>query len=94
MSSCWLYVHAPPRSSLRPKKSVYGVVLLEFGLGPIDGLVPLDGFARQVLEHPMRGSVAAVVRYHVVSANCKKQNITFRMLKWMILTVVYITCEI
>ena len=48
---------------------MYGVVLAKLGLGPIDSLVPLDaGVARQVLEHPMRGSVAAVVRYHIVSA--------------------------
>ena len=53
---------------LRPKVAMYGVVLAELGLGPIDSLVPLDGVARQVLEHPMRGSCAAVVRYHIVSA--------------------------
>ena len=45
-----------------------GVVLAKLGLGSIDSLVPLDGVARQVLEHPMRGSCSAVVRYHIVSA--------------------------
>ena len=54
---------------LRPKVAMYGVVLAELRFGPIDSLVPLDGVARQVLEHPVRGPGAAVIRYHVVSAN-------------------------
>ena len=62
-------VAPPPCTYLRPKVAVYRVVLAKLGLGPIDSLVPLDGVARQVLEHPMRGPGATVIRYHVVSAN-------------------------
>ena len=63
-----------PGTYLRPKVSVYGIVLGKCGFVPVDGLVPLDGVARQVLEHPVRGSGAAVVRHHKISANSTKRD--------------------
>ena len=42
------------------------LVVFEDAFLPIDGIVSLHGCGRQVLEHPMRNAMPAIVRHDVI----------------------------